>query len=102
MTDGNDSGIIRRTMPPWSIVQMDAALHVELGADAQTADLEKLLDALGEFSHGFTSASEIVFHLPDAPLSAVANTFLHSVAETIRKNGMTVRFDPESDSTPPD
>ena len=81
--------------PPWSITQADTSLHVELASGAETADLEKLLDALGAFSHGFSSVSEIVFHLPSEPLADVVTGFLEALVDTVRGNGVEVRFDPE-------
>lgn len=81
--------------PTWSIGQAGEALHVELAADVATAELEKLFDALGTFSHGFSTVEEIVFHLPATPLTGVVRGFLEAHAETVRRGGVAVRFDPE-------
>jgi len=80
-------------------VQIDDILHVDLGEGVGTTDLEQILDALGTFSQGFTVGKEIVFDLPEAPLSNVAAAFLSVVADTIRRNGIAVRIEPEPGQT---
>jgi len=95
LTEPREPGVVRRSAPGWSIVEVDDVLHVELGGGIRTSDLEEILDALGSFSHGFTTSSEIVFHRPNVPLSSVATAFLSVVADTIRRNGVEIRIDPD-------